>query len=291
MTKKKAKKAPKVFNVLAIDDDLNVLESLTSIAEGVNIKLLGVQSLNEAQELIKNKRETYFHGFILDIVCNVTKEQTAPDPSFLAEAIKYIDKTFPGYPRRIITGHSGHYNGVPQYYKDEKFVEKADYEAVNSMFAELRQEMENLREQKIIAKYSDVFEILDLGLLGPDTASGLLETFKQMDNYNPTNIKDNLARVRRIFESVFIEISKRREDIITESLLKGPKNELIDNLVEAGHMDGIIQEFSYKVWKLTSSNGSHASYESLDYPPTKYTVQSIVYALLDILLWMKKLLS
>jgi RecG-like helicase len=286
----------KSYNVLAIDDEQDVLDSLKNIARNHKIKLIGAKSLEEARGAITMQKENFFHGFILDVVCNLTKDQTAPKADFITDALDYLKKNFTVHPRYIITGHSDHYEGFQTYHSEEKIVEKADSDALNEMFVDMRVKIESLRENKIIKKYFEVFEIFDQDLLDTDIKGELLETLKQMDNHNLTTIKDNLARIRRIYEAVYISISKRREDIIPVNLLRGDKGELkasaiTYHLKQNHYATGLVVEFLYKIWNVASDNGAHTPYQRPDYMPTKYTVQSITYALLDILLWMKSLLT
>ncbi len=293
-----ANQKERCFKILAIDDDPAVLEALAMVAKSNNFNLTGVNSLEGAQKLINEGRS--FQGFIFDVVCNTDDEQSSPSPDFISDALDYAKKNFAAHPRVIITGHSDHYEGVVKYHPKEKIIEKGNVSAITGMFQWFRIEIGNLRETKIKDKYSDAWEVFDQRLLASDIENELLETLMQMDNHNLTTIKDNLARIRRIFESIYIEISKRREDIIPVKMLRGEHGELrvtaITNHLKGdikhhGYMDGVIAEFSSKVWSVASDNGSHTPYEKPEYMPTKYTVQSITYALLDILLWMKSILN
>lgn len=177
-------------------------------------------------------------------------------------------------------------------FKKENFLEKGKPEDI----VRLREITNGFETLDLLRKYRDVFVVFEKGLLSRHVKNELLETLMQMDNHNLTTIKDNLARIRRIFEAIYIEISKRRDDIIPVKLLRGDRGELkvsaiINHLKNNGHIDGVITEFSFKIWSVASDNGSHTPYQNPDYMPTKYTVQSITYALLDILLWMKSILS
>lgn len=287
-------KTARIFNILAIDDDADVLKSLEASAREHSIRLTSVNSLEGAQKLINEGHS--FQGFIFDVVCNTYKDQTNPKEDFISKALDYAKKNFQAYPRAIITGYSNHYEGLSTYYSEEKIFEKGNVPAITEMFKWFRKEIENLKETKIKEKYPEVWEVFILKLLSDEIEKELLETLMQMDNHNLTTIKDNLARIRRIFESIYIEISKRRDDIIPVKMLRGERGELrvsaiINHLKDNGYIDGVITDFSFTIWKVASDNGSHAPYENPDYMPTKYTVQSLTYALLDVLLWMKSILT
>jgi len=51
------------------------------------------------------------------------------------------------------------------------------------------------------------------------------------------------------------------------------------------YYSGVIELFSEIIYKISSDNGSHTPYENPDYYLTKYTVQSLTYALMDFLKW------
>ncbi len=152
-------------------------------------------------------------------------------------------------------------------------------------------------------KIKDVFAVFDQGLLSKDLEKEFVKTVSGMDNHNLTTIKDNFARIRRIQEGIYIALSKSSPDIIPIKLLKNDNGFLRMrpilkhlsgnwNYERGSHttrqwQNGIIASYADSVYSIASDNGSHTPYESPDYLPTKYTVQSSVYALCDLLLWFK----
>ena len=53
----------------------------------------------------------------------------------------------------------------------------------------------------------------------------------------------------------------------------------------------VIDRFAELIYKITSDNGAHIPYEHPKYPPTRYTVQAVTFALLDLLLWFGMLMA
>ena len=47
----------------------------------------------------------------------------------------------------------------------------------------------------------------------------------------------------------------------------------------------IVDRFCELVYKVTSDNGAHTTYQNPKYPPTRYTVQAVICAMLDLILW------
>jgi len=120
----------------------------------------------------------------------------------------------------------------------------------------------------------------------------LISCLKDMNNADFGIIKDNLGRLRRLQEKVYITLNKVNYELVPiEYIEKGiAVTKIYKHLVEKGHVkrDSIIERFAELIYKVASDNGAHTPYENPDYPPTKYTVQAVTYALLDLLLWFKK---
>ncbi len=152
-------------------------------------------------------------------------------------------------------------------------------------------------------KMKEVFEVFEENLLPKDIEKEFIQTVQQMDNFNPVNIKDNLARIRRIQEGIYVALSKSTPDIIPTYLLNDKGNQKVRKIIK--HLSGnwsfeqqrhttkqwqdtIIAKHADSVYSIASDNGSHTPYENPDFMPTKYTVQSAVYALCDILIWFKQ---
>ena len=156
--------------------------------------------------------------------------------------------------------------------------------------------IEDFKKGNYRFKMKEVFEIFDKNLLSKELEKEFIQTLRQMNNYNLPTIKDNLARIRRIQEGIYIALNKYSDDVIPNSLLRGDKGGLkmrptINHFGMSGKHSGIIEKFADNIYGLTSESGSHTSYENPDYMPTKYTVQSLTYALCDLLLWFKAIVD
>jgi len=283
----------KCYNILAIDDENDALEAL-EIEAPDNFSLVGAKSLEEAKEIIQNKQKGYFKGFILDFFCSIRKEEPAR-ANFLREALKYFDDNHQGYPIVIRTGQGKNFR-IKEQYQDIKTYCKGE-DNFEAMFSSLRNKIKKLPETIARENYPDVFMIFEKSFLDLIYEEELIGALFDMQNYQLTNIKNNLARIRRIQEAIYIAINKNYPDIVpTSHLDKNAKGFLkvrgiIRYLDDKGYHSGLIKEFAYKIWAVSSDNGSHTPYERPDYMPTKYTVQSITHALLDLLLWFKEIMN
>lgn len=138
----------------------------------------------------------------------------------------------------------------------------------------------------------DVFEVFDKRFLSCEIEKEFIETLRQMNNHNEITIKDNLARIRRIQEAIYIALNKYSEDIVPEKCLKNPKGDLavrrvISSIENSQYHSALIKSSALNIYGISSDGGSHTPYEKPDYMPTQYTVQSLTYALCELLLWFK----
>ena len=289
----------KVYKVLAIDDEQEIINTLKNIARDYSIKLYEANSLEEAKAIL-TEDNVNFLGFILDVNCNIKKDQSSPNEAFIFKTIRYLDKHFQGYPKVILTGFSEHYNALSKYLSEsniKSFNKKSD--EYKKVFEYLRNEIEDLKESKIKAKYPEVFEIFEKGYLSYQIETQLTKILINVinDEQNWDSILNNLSSIRRIQESIYIAISKKHQNIIPESFqLENSKGNLkvrpiLKHLSDENFHSGIIKQFAYLIWSITSDSGAHTPYENPDYSPTDYTVQSITFALLDLLLWFKQIME
>ncbi len=142
------------------------------------------------------------------------------------------------------------------------------------------------------SRMREVFAVFDEGLLPEDVEREFEKAVVKMDDHNA--VEDNLARLRRIQEAIYQALSKASDELVpTASLIRNDKGELnmrklIRSLAEDGTHSGVIKSFAYDIYGIASESGSHHSYEKPDYPPTKYTVIALTYAMCDLLLWFKE---
>lgn len=62
----------------------------------------------------------------------------------------------------------------------------------------------------------------------------------------------------------------------------------IDWLSNNGHINSILRNFFFSVKAIASDFGAHKSKEPYQYDPTLDTINALVYALKDIILWFDK---
>ncbi|MBT7061980.1 MAG: response regulator [Lentisphaerae bacterium] len=288
MAKKGPAKQTKKLRVLAIDDEPGFLQSVTTMGRQHGFRIDGVGSLEEAKELIASKGRRHYHGVILDIMCLVTKDQSVESPAFLKHALDYLDKVAPELPRAIVTGSTGHYANTSEYFADEKLYLKTN--VGESLFEYLRKGAGELWYYQLETKYPDVIATMTTCGFPEDLRAEVLDALRYMNHFDDSKISDNLARLRRIQEGLYGELSKQRDDIVPTRFLKEENGNismrpLINHLKDEKTHEGFIKDFAFAVYGATSDHGSHRRYSPVEYPPSSYTVQTLTYAMLDLILW------
>jgi len=288
------RKAP-LLHVLAIDDSPTFLESLALEARKHRCQICPTGSLEEAREIIEAQGVRSFDGVILDILCVKTRNQTTEDKSFLQAALDYFKGEAPDLPRVVVTGDEAAYGIYRDIFAGEKVLRKAP-EQLQQVFHFLRDAAEKTPESRIRRAYADVFEIFDKGHLDYRIRAELFEALMQMDSSKATVIRDNLARIRRILEAIYIALSKASVDWVPIELFRIDGEYIalrpvLRHLQKEGYHRDLVRNFAFCCYSVASDNGSHTPYENPDYAPTRHTVQASVHMLMDLMLWFSRMMD
>jgi len=278
--------------MLIIDDSTPYVESLYRDAQRLNIHLLHARSLEEGKELFSGKGRMAA-GLILDVKCLKEKSQEVPDNSFLMAALKYFNEKAPHLPTVVLTGETDQYRNLKELYAGTiRIYSKGRDE--RDMLTYLVSEAGNLEWIKIAAQYHDVFDGL-AGFLGVEAEQELVSCLRSMESNDPTVIKNNLICLRRIQEKIYIALNRADSTLVPSQYIDGEVNVVAcyKSLSEKGHVERykIIDRFAELLYKVSSDSGAHTPHENPKYPPTKYTMQAVTFALLDLLLWFKEIMK
>lgn len=289
-----SKNKTRPLNLLIVDDHRDYVESLNRRAQGHRIMLKHVCNLEEGKEFLKSKEGRSICGVILDVICMKNKEQKVPDKSFITAALKYFGENLPNIPIVVLTGEPDEYKNLKNLYEGTWAVYSKGGRDENDMLSFLRDKAQELERVKILNKYSDVFEVVE-NYLDDEAEEELLHCLKDMNSSDFTIIKNNLSCLRRLQEKVYIALNKVNDELVPSEYIERGINvhSIYKHLIEKSYVkrNSIIDRFAEVIYKITSDNGAHTPYENPDYPPTKYTVQAVTYALLDLLLWFKNVVS
>ena len=277
------------LSVLIIDDSKPYVESLYRDAQRYSIRLMHALTLEEGKELFGGKDGRGVAGIILDVKCLKERGQEVPDSSFLAAAIKYFSEKAPHLPLVVLTGETDQYRNLKELYAGTTRVYSKGRDE-QDMLAFLVAEAQKLEWLQIVGHYRDVFDVV-VDHLGPEAEAELVSCLRTMQSDDFTVIKNNLGCLRRLQEKIYLALHRADPRLIPQQYLEGEVNviAIYKTLAEKGAVERykIIDRFSELIYKITSDNGAHTPHENPQYPPTKYTVQAVTFAFLDLLLWFR----
>jgi CheY-like chemotaxis protein len=290
------KKLPRPLRVLIIDDDKSFVDVLQRDANPHRIILDHAMSLEEAIEIMDERGEKAFAGIILDVICLKEKDQKIADESFLVRAKEVFDRKAPSLPKAILTAEPGHFKTLKPLYEGTLSVYLKGGEDQDRMFAFFSKESEKLENVRMISQYPEVFEVFEKQFLGNNEEQELIACLKFMDSVDPVVITDNLARLRRLQEAIYLALYKKDPKYIPpgagtggSSLFKHViRHFKVMHLIEHGK---IIEIASALVHSIGSDHGTHVPSKPPLYEPSRYTVKMTTFAMLDLVLWFKEIME
>ncbi|HBA88154.1 MAG TPA: hypothetical protein DCZ75_09275 [Geobacter sp.] len=280
---------PLPLTMLIIDDATPYVESLHRDAQRRDIRLLHARSLEEGRELHAGAKGRGVAGIILDGKCLKEKGQEVPDNSFLGAAIKYFGEKAPHIPLVVLTGETDLYRSLSELYAGTvRVYSKGRDEA--EMLGHLLDQAKQLEWLKVVREHREVFQGL-AERLGEDAEQELISSLLNMASDDPTVIRNTLISLRRLQEKIFIALHRADPTLVPAHFVSGEVNVvgIYKHLAEKGAIERykVVDRFCELVYKVTSDNGAHTPYQNPKYPPTRYTVQAVTFAMLDLILWFK----
>lgn len=287
-------KKDKPLNLLIIDDDKNYVDSLKLRARELRINLIHYKTLEESKEFLKSDKGKFVAGIILDVVCVKTKAQEVPDNSFITEALQYFDRYHCGLPKTVLTGEPEEYKNLQKLFSGTHDIFKKG-DGDENILKYLLEKSSSLGFIRISRELPVVFEVFEKSYLDINARDDFIECSNNIKSSEQNIINDNLSRLRRIQEKIYIAINKTDPSLVpTEYISDGVKSRKIFNYItekEVIKKHSIIDQFSWSVYTIASDYGAHTPNNTPDYSPTKYTVQALFFALCDLLLWFKEILE
>ncbi|MEX1013539.1 MAG: hypothetical protein WDZ80_00060, partial [Candidatus Paceibacterota bacterium] len=179
------------------------------------------------------------------------------------------------------------------------------------MFDYLKAEVAKNEDYQIKNEFDEIFELFDSSLLPADKEQDLVEILKKLRNKAKYNDDDAFNPIRKMYEVLINELHDqtlevdKHQNIVPEKLYnhKGDLSILWSWFYLSGHDvehgdSTVISKRSEPVWPSHISNLTRGMIEifqenSHDYPEDvhHYTYKSVVYALLELLLWYKDFIS
>jgi ActR/RegA family two-component response regulator len=281
------------LKMLIIDDSLPYVEALYRTVQRFNIQLRHAGSLEEGREIFEGYEGSTIVGVILDVKCMKTRRQEVPDNSFITAAIKYFSDKASHLPLVVLTGETEQFNNLKELYEGTLRVFSKGRDEIE-MVAYLLAEAKKLDWVKIRQSYQDVFAVIDR-FLDKEAEQELIGCLKEIDNTDFTVIKNSLSCLRRLQEKIYLAINRADVELLPQRFVGSELNIVgaYKHLSETGQVERykIIDRFSELIYKITSDNGAHTPHANPKYPPTRYSVHAVTFAMLDLLLWFGALME
>jgi len=289
-------KKERPLNVLFIDDKEDEMIEFKTLARQNRILIRTSHTSAESglEELSMNVSK--YDAVILDARAFRKKEQAAGTENLrsLRDCINGIKDIERDNKRKIpYCVYTGYMETMGEAWEDDlQIFVKGDQQ--KEMFTYLKQEIKKLPETEMIWQYSNVFELFDKGYLDLDYRDKLLFVLKKYESRQPIEIEGAITQTRKILEGLYKKLhsmGRLHDDLFSNGrpnlewcyrFVSGmPVNELsVPSAIVPEHI-----KWSLKTIKENSSAaGAHDYVESIH----NFTLKTIVFALLDVLLWFKK---
>jgi hypothetical protein len=267
------------------------------------IEFLHANNFPEAQDLY-NRDGYSIQGIILDVVNYKKRDQSIADESSLPVARDYFKEKAGHLPIVALTGQPGMYEMIKKAWAGsiEVFSKSDDEE---KMLDYLVGEAKRLDDSKIIKKHADVFEIIG-EYLDSDAFGRLLACIRNMENPDDSAITGTLANLRKLQEYLYLALNKLDNNMVPVDLIYSDRTK-VDNEKIIQHLKG-NPKFELTKNKKIPTTTEYVPYNSksdrllnhvyrgcseeihvTDQNTTKYTVQSLVFAYMDLVLWLKEI--
>lgn len=294
----------KIYNILWIDDEHHKLGALIRSAIDFGIKLIPYKSLDGGMSELE-KNYPYYDGVLLDAKFfeNEDDEAGSEDTfsSFRAkERIEQLPKKFEIF---ILTGQAEAFDDKTFNKVFSNVFRKGIDKDEDALFESLIRAADSQIDTQIRHKYQRVFEVCSEKYIGEYAGQDLLSVLKEL---NSTDVDKYFNAVRKIIEDVFIAFNKFQllpNEFInpTVSLNESSKflmgkNSKGETFTEKGfiHKDGthLPKQISTYIWNILNAtqDGSHRASidEHVKSLKTPYLLNSIVFQLLDVIVWFKQ---
>lgn len=293
----------KKYEVLWIDDDAEKQDGFLDSAylEGLNINYY--KTSKQGMEELTSKIEHY-DAVILDAMVFNESEDEKAGLTGLLNSIKKINslsgrKKIPYF---IFSGYidRDEHSSAREMLADETiFIKSKDNQA---LFNAIKSAADKQVDTQIRHKHQRVFDVCTEKYIGENASKDLLILLLNIDNYSTEN---QFNAMRKIVEDIFIAFNKFQllpNEFITPSVAinesskflsgKNHKGELFTEKgyqhLEGTHIPAQISAMLWNILKITQ-DGSHRSNidQHVKTLNTSYLMQSVLFQLLDVIIWFK----
>lgn len=293
----------KFYNILWIDDEHDGMSGFKGDAKFNGIQLIPYKSLNEGISELK-KNYPIYDGVLLDAKFfenedDVKGSEDTDNVHRAKEELLLLPKKFEVF---VLTGQAEAYEDKTFNKAFKKVYKKGIDEDIEQLFVDVKSAANQLQDTQIRHEYSRVFDVCTERYIGETAAHDLLELL----NYNGCET-GKFNQIRKIVEDVFLAFNKY--DLLPSEFIK--PNVAINQTSKflCGQEQDERTSSIYKKYKLNedaivpnqiayylrsilsvTQDGSHRSNIDAHVSAlrTPYLFKSVLFQLLDVLVWFKQ---
>lgn len=296
------------YKVLWFDDEHATLEIIKDEALQHGIELFGYENAKDGiEELVKNY--WIYDAVILDGLFfkdSNQKGDTVDNKAFGLVANKLRELKAQGniIPWFIFSGQPSFVkekNDLVEVLSEEQFAngkvfDKNIDEDLEELCKEIKNACDNIDSVRIKHQYRDVFEVCTRKYIGEYAAKDLLEILSYFKNIDHGKY---FTSIRKIIEDLFSAFNKFEllpKEFISPNIALNESSKFLSgkamkgySLNQNSHLPQVISNNLRNILSVTqpASHRSHID-DHLNLVNTNYLIKSIVYQLLDVIVWFKK---
>jgi len=275
----------KSYKILFVDDNHSYSKTLIDRASGKGIELAHFDNWEEAKSELDESFDDY-EAVIVDGKGKLTKDSPGDDQIHVSRALKDLNKM-------IGAGKYVPYVILSKYLEVKKAIDDIFFEKnrdENEMFEYLIFAIENSEKHKIKAKYPEPFSCFGEKYLDRKHEKFLLNIIKVFESEkieNPENLLFNPCRI--MLEEIFRQINSVSEKVLPHALINYEKQKVpLKNCSK--HLSGFLDNhISQQIQTIIAV--CHPSSHEIQDKYSKYTFMSVLWALFDVLIWLKRFID
>ena len=288
-------------SILIVDDREEFVKAFVTKMSAKSINVATAKSFEGLQKEMP-KLHHKIAVVILDIKCLISDNQEVENENFIGTAITFLDQNYPKFPRIILTGDDDSFSDFQRFSKDEKVFLKGQED---ELFESIKWYCDNSENLKIKREYSEVFEIFENGWMETAQEIQMLNILKDLNEKDSSKFKGILSAVRSMQEAIYKKINQKNKTIIPDNMFKSNGmiewNKLMKHLIGKSVETNCVQQripavSAYK--NQTIFNFADCLYWSCGeyihedtnrtYMISQYALKSLIYNLLELLIWAKQ---
>jgi len=283
-----------MYKIILVDDDKDFKDTFAMDAQRFGIRTIYRNSLAGLQEAMPLHHHT-IAAVVLDIKCLLTSEQTIENENFIGTALKFLDTSYPNFPRIILTGDDDAFNNFKRFSGSESIYLKTP-EGLSEALAKLDHFCKNSETLRIIIDNPEPFKIINFPAFGANSETTLINILKSQNETDKTKYGRVLRDIRALQETIYKSINQKNKTVVPDTYFKF--NGMLEFNPLMKHLSGnisnqkptTIQYQNSAIYNLTNSlywtSGKYIHADPKEtYHISIYTIRALTNSLLELLLW------